>query len=138
MPDRAIKTVKRTALLALSFVVVLVIRLMLTFASHRLVLRFMPRGRTQLGHPALVMRVANAVSSVARLVPDASCLTQALSVQFILACRGYASELNIGVKRGSDNAVEAHAWLVNGEWIAIGGTPDEIAEYVPLTKLPVR
>jgi len=81
---------------------------------------------------------AHAVSRAARLVPRASCLTQALALQRLLARRGLESSLFLGVDRagkpsGAARALskgfEAHAWV---EWrgrILIGG---DISRWTPL------
>jgi len=138
MPDRMTVGLKRFGLWAASFVVVIVVRFLLIFTSHRVVSRMMPKRRSRIAHPAMALRVAEAVRAVARLVPGATCLTQAFAVQFLLAVRGYASDVQIGVKRAASGEIEAHAWLMSGHCIATGGSPAEIAEYVPLAELPLR
>jgi hypothetical protein len=55
--------------------------------------------------------VAWAVAAVSRYVPAATCLTQALAAQVLLARRGRAVELRIGVAKGDSGRLEAHAWL---------------------------
>jgi len=81
---------------------------------------------------------AHAVSRAARLVPRASCLTQALALQRLLARRGLESSLFLGVDRAGKPSrtarpralrFEAHAWV---EWrgrILIGG---DISRWTPL------
>ncbi len=87
---------------------------------------------------------AHAVSRAARWVPRASCLTQALVLQRLLARRGYASSLFLGVDRAGKpsqtprpraKGFEAHAWV---EWrgrVLIGG---DISRWTPLPLLPSR
>jgi len=62
-----------------------------------------------------------AVTRAARFVPGASCLTQALSLQVLLARRGLHSRLCIGVRKGAASAFEAHAWVERGGRVLIGG-----------------
>jgi hypothetical protein len=75
-------------------------------------------------------RIAWAIRLPARRVPRASCLTQALAAQMLLARYGHRSRLRIGVGRDTAGQFAAHAWVeVNGQ-LVIGG---EIAHnYVPL------
>ena len=61
-----------------------------------------------------------AVKAASRRVPRATCLTQALALQTLLAQEGYASNLHIGVAK-ADGRFEAHAWLESGGRVVIGG-----------------
>jgi hypothetical protein len=58
-----------------------------------------------------VDRIAWAVRAVGQFVPYASCLTQALAGQVLLARRRHPTRLHIGVARKSQEGLEAHAWL---------------------------
>jgi hypothetical protein len=79
-------------------------------------------------HP--VARCAWAVRAASRYVPAATCLTQALAAQALLAEQGYDSRIEIGVTKDEHGRFRAHAWLVCGEEIVIGGA--EAYRYVPL------
>ena len=71
--------------------------------------------------PQETQRIAWAVSSAARYVPMASCLTQAMSMRVLLGHRGLAGELRIGVERSPGSRLRAHAWVeVDGD-VVIGG-----------------
>jgi hypothetical protein len=66
-------------------------------------------------------RVAWSVAVASRYVPKATCLVQALAGQALLARRGYAAQVQIGVAK-PDGRFEAHAWL---EWeghVLVGGS----------------
>ena len=140
VPTRRISPVtiaKAVGLFAYTLAIVLVVRLLLTLTSHRTVLKVLPSGLKRIAPDPMVWRMAKAVTLASRLVPGASCLTQALALQLILGQRGYATEVRIGVKAdGSD--VVAHAWLLSNGKIAIGGSPQEIAAYLPITMLGSR
>jgi hypothetical protein len=69
----------------------------------------------------MVRRVAASVRRVSRYVPAASCLTQALTTQFLLARRGQVSSLVIGVAKSEAGEFKAHAWLESNGKIIIGG-----------------
>ena len=71
-----------------------------------------------------------AVKAVSRYLPRATCLTQALAVQALLARVGHESRVEIGVAKDSGK-FEAHAWVTCGDRIVIGG-PD-VARYSRLT-----
>ena len=81
------------------------------------------------GEQLAVDRYAWAVDVASRRVPRASCLTQALALQSLLARAGYPSELRIGVAKDGA-ALEAHAWLESGGRIVIGGDVDRFATLV--------
>ena len=49
-----------------------------------------------------------------------TCLVRALALQRLLAEHGHRSELRIGVAKG-DGGLLAHAWLVDGPEILVGG-----------------
>jgi hypothetical protein len=82
----------------------------------------------------LVPVVAWAVRSAGRWVPRATCLTQALAAQFLLARRGRRVSVQIGVGRSEANRFEAHAWLECDGAVVIGGG-DSRSRYTHLTTL---
>ena len=88
-----------------------------------------PRG----GGGPPVERIVWAVGAADRLVPRTTCLVRALAAQALLARRGHASQLRLGVAGGSGRAFEAHAWLERDGRILIGGPVE--ARYVPLPAL---
>jgi Transglutaminase-like superfamily len=75
-------------------------------------------------------RCAWAVRTSSRYVPGATCLTQALAAQLLLAQCGYGSRVEIGVRKDEHRRFRAHAWVVCGTEIVIGGA--EAYRYVPL------
>jgi Transglutaminase-like superfamily len=74
-----------------------------------------------------------AVAAASRRVPRATCLTQALALQTLLAREGYESDLHIGVARSGDGGLEAHAWLESDGRIVIGG--GGVERFTPLASL---
>lgn len=73
--------------------------------------------------PGAPDRVRWAVARAARPVPGATCLTQALAAQLLLARAGYPSALRMGV-RMRDGILEAHAWLEDGARVVYGARGD--------------
>ena len=117
--------------LAHCLLVVAVVRLGLTLFSYNRLRRMV----TQLDAPheadiGNLRRVAWGVAAAARLVPYASCLTQALSGQYILARQGNASKIRIGIERDTGAQLKAHAWLVSGNHIVLGGSISGFAHLV--------
>ncbi|MDG4882476.1 lasso peptide biosynthesis B2 protein [Mesorhizobium sp. WSM4884] len=109
--------------LARCLAVVSAVRIGLTLCSYNrvraLVTRLEARGDADI---ADLRRIAWGVAAAARFVPGASCLTQALAGQYLLARQGNASKIRIGIERGTGEELKAHAWLVSGDHIVLGGS----------------
>lgn len=58
--------------------------------------------------------VSSAVRAVTRVVPYATCLVRALALQVLCEVRRCAATLCIGVRRGAQGQLEAHAWVEAG------------------------
>ena len=48
------------------------------------------------------------------------CLVQATVAQYLLKKRGIATTLYLGVCKGEDGEMKAHAWLRYGQWLVTG------------------
>jgi len=75
--------------------------------------------------------IAFAVTRASKLVPFATCLTQALAGGFLIRRAGSHAIIHFGVARG-EAGFKAHAWLESDGGILIGGS--EAAAYLPLTR----
>lgn len=75
--------------------------------------------------------IAWSVRSAARLVPGASCLTQASAGQLLLARRGYPSTVRLSVpaRAAAPGKLAPHAWLMAGNTIVLGGTVADYASH---------
>ena len=62
-----------------------------------------------------------AVRAASRLVPMATCLTQAVAAQLLLVRSGHASEICVGVARDAPGAFRAHAWVELNGRVILGG-----------------
>lgn len=79
---------------------------------------------------------ANAVGN--RLLPKRPCLVKALVLQFFLLRLGdERAELHIGVARGEDGKLLAHAWVERNGKVIIGGTASP-KEYTRFDRLNER
>lgn len=107
---------------------VVVARALLSLAPFRRILAWSQYWAQAAGEPPqgeaaekVEKNLAYLVGAIGRRVPMATCLTQALALQFLLARRGLHSEMHIGVgKEGGD--FRAHAWLETRHGVIIGGT----------------
>jgi hypothetical protein len=69
------------------------------------------------------------VKTVARFVPGATCLTQALVTEILYAFRGDAAQTRFGVSR-NESRLQAHAWVESGGKVILGGA--EAGKFTPL------
>lgn len=77
--------------------------------------------------------VARRLERVAAHVPwRTTCLVRAIAGALLLRRRGIATTIRLGVNRG-DNGLAAHAWLLVGDTIVLGGTIS--SDYQPLADL---
>lgn len=81
-----------------------------------------------------IARITRIVTRVSRVVPAATCLTQALAAQVLLARRGYVVQLRIGVCTNADGTLAAHAWIEHQGQVVIGDLAD-LARFMPLPPL---
>lgn len=80
--------------------------------------------------------IAAAVRAASCYVPHATCLTQAVAAQLLLARYGFASHLRLGVARDPAGAFQAHAWVERAGEVVIGGDRP-VDAYVSLSRLGV-
>jgi Transglutaminase-like superfamily len=81
---------------------------------------------------ANIHKITWAVVLASRYVPAATCLTQALAGQVLLAQHGEPALLRIGVTKNEAGKLEAHAWVESRGRIVIGASA-ELSRY---TRLP--
>ena len=125
----------RLGQLVLAIVWVLTVRIGLTVLSMKAVRRaFMPKEVTGELDPDAAEEVIWSVKRAAKIVPFASCLTQAMASQIMLARRNYPSVLHVGARRAEDGTFTAHAWLEGGGMLLIGGTRAYLAAFVQLAQ----
>jgi hypothetical protein len=124
-----------------AFAVVAFIRLGLTFSSFewlrsRLLGASEPPRYFDL---TVVRRTAWSVLAASRFVPFASCLTQALAGQVLLARQGVHSEIRLGVRQGQRGSLMAHAWLVCDDLVVLGGEDGAAGQFSPIAHFgPIR
>jgi hypothetical protein len=112
------------------------IRVGLSLLPFRFVQRFAERNPKKSNPMDLPDRYVWAIRAVCRYVPGATCLTQALAAQVLLAQSGHKSHIEIGVRKDEQQRLLAHAWVVYGDQIVIGGA--EANDYLPFEALKTR
>ncbi|MEN3340509.1 MAG: hypothetical protein V7647_4185 [Acidobacteriota bacterium] len=81
-------------------------------------------------------RLERAVRLGSRLVPRATCLTQALALNHLLARHGHASTVQIGVRK-SQGRFAAHAWVECSGGTLLSSAP-EVTAYSRVMTWPPR
>jgi hypothetical protein len=104
------------------------VRLALWVVPYRILRRNLPRmsqPSTETVTPetaALLAQTARHVTICARFVPEATCLTQAITAQILLSHQRLTSTIRIGVARGGEmESLRAHAWLECHGLVVVGG-----------------
>jgi hypothetical protein len=72
-------------------------------------------------------RLVWAVRAASRVIPGATCLTQALSLKLLMHSYGQPSRVQIGVAKDGEG-FQAHAWVEHADTILLN-TRTEIASY---------
>jgi hypothetical protein len=80
-------------------------------------------------------RIAWGVQTASRFVPGANCLIRVIAAQYFLAGAGHHSQIRIGVAKDTGGRFLAHAWLISGGLVVIGGSSAALAQYTRLADL---
>ena len=84
-----------------------------------------------------IERILWAVDTVGgRILGDKPCLTEALVAQLLLNRNGLSTDLRIGVARGDQGDLKAHAWLEHQGQVLIGGKAVDLKQFAPFPPLP--
>jgi len=94
------------------------------------------RPRQRRSRPVAPSIVARRVRRATRLVPRATCLSQAITARLLLARGGRASQVRFGVMAPTGGSLDAHAWLECDGEVVIGDVPDR-PRYTPFPHLPL-
>lgn len=118
------------------------IRIGLWLLPYRILLRVLAKTwqagddqqRAYQGSAENINKVVWAVAVAKRYMPGIiPCLAEALVIRLLLRQRCYTAFLRIGVARGADGQLEAHAWVENESQVVIGGSG--LGRYTPLEPL---
>lgn len=126
--DRAL-LIRTIGLLAVARVALWV----LPFRSARRLVTRRPGGRLR---PVTLEQVRWAVDVGQRIIPDATCLPQALAAESLLTRGGHPLALRVGVRKSPDGRFDAHAWVESGGYVIVGRLPGGLGEFAPMPPLP--
>lgn len=70
-----------------------------------------------------------------RILRDGPCLTQALAMQYLMKRSNLPATLCIGVGKGENGRLLAHAWIESDGHVMIGGNGEELRFYSRLLEL---
>jgi hypothetical protein len=104
-----------------------------TIGYRRVAVRMPQAGASADGH-YYAAQLARRIERLARYVPRATCLTQALALQYLLARAGHASELFVGVRQDEAGRFLAHAWLACNGRTVLGASATRLEDYTMLAK----
>jgi hypothetical protein len=94
---------------------------------------------TASGHPriATIDSIRWAIAAVARQMPSATCLVQALAADAMLRRRGIGADLRFGVRRlpTGDVPIEGHAWVECEHGETIGEAVADPTPFAVLTEV---
>jgi hypothetical protein len=128
--------VRDQGLIAQTVCIVALVRLALSTVGYRRLRHWLPKPNPDLDPAGTnVKRIAQAVSLASKVIPGASCLTQAVAGHVLLARRGKSSLIRIGIRPTSGGRLAAHAWLVLEEGILIGANDEDLTAFTHLTDL---
>lgn len=133
------RTLRWAAIYALCLLVVLVVRIGLWTTRYQRIRSVLVRpcsSDPQIARRITVARITHAVENIARFIPDASCLTQTISCQAILSWKGIPSTITMGLKKGDDNDLKAHAWLTWDGQVVLEGNEGTVLDFTKILDLP--
>ena len=76
-------------------------------------------------------QVAWAVQAASHLVPASTCLVRAMALERLLRADGHPARLRLGVTRGADAPLAAHAWVESDGAVLMAEPGFEALEPVP-------
>lgn len=109
-------------------------RIALTCVGYAAIRKRMPEAAASPQSHYYARQLARRIERLARFVPRASCLTQALALQYLLARAGHACDLHVGVRRDPLGRFEAHAWVSCNGRIVLGTATTRLADFTPLAQ----
>ena len=78
-------------------------------------------------------RIALSVYRSSRYQPGKPmCLAQALTAVVLMNIYGLPHQMNIGVAKGENGQIEAHAWICSEQRVVVGNLPD-LSRYVAMS-----
>lgn len=124
----------------------ILVRTFFTLAFARVALKILPFSTVRRaivprpgspGAPWMSIKLIRwAIDHAQRIIPDATCLPQALTAEGLLTRAGLPVLLRVGVLKDASGKFEAHAWAETGRIIVVGKLPGRFSDYTPMPPLP--
>lgn len=131
---------QESILLFITFSLLVTIRLGLFLLPFRILLQLLRSIDQTFTHTSAqgtdaVRKIVWAVEVCSRWMPGGvKCLARALTTKVLLNWYGYTPDLRIGVAKGDDGQLEAHAWIEYQGRVVIGNLRD-LTRYIPLPSI---
>lgn len=122
-------------LLARCLATVIFFRVALFFLPYKRLAQWMPPVSPSPPSRDALRRLLWGVRSSARVVPHASCLTQALASHYLCNKAGHPTLIRIGVARETDGTILAHAWLVDAAGTLTDGGAKDLWRFTRIADL---
>ena len=120
---------------------VFAVRTVLWVLPSRWIIRYVKRLSTPSRTPTLHAstrvtpgEIVWAVDAASRRLPDATCVTQAVSALLLLRHHGYDARFCVGVARSKNGSLAAHAWLERGGRVLIGRSDQKFVRLPDLAR----
>ena len=120
----------------------LLLRALFAVAGFRLALGMVPFPRLRkylesvspraVKSPVSPAQIGRAVGRASRVVARSTCLVQALAAQWLLRHQNHVSQLHVGVIKGENGQLLAHAWVECDGEIVVGGGGS--SRYTPILR----
>ncbi|MFK7882456.1 lasso peptide biosynthesis B2 protein [Roseobacter sp.] len=133
------RILRRFKLYTICTLVILFVRLGLWMTKYQRIRSVLVRpcdADPQIQRKGTVIHTLRAVGRVARLVPDASCLTQTIAGQTLLSWKGIPTNINMGVMKDSEGTLNVHAWLVWNGVVVLQGDESTAKKFSKILDLP--
>lgn len=117
-------------------IVLCVIRVALSLKSASFIMRKISAIQvTEEGDQKTWRMIAWGIGACSNFVPGATCLTQALAGQYLMARHNCRSIVRIGIERENHGNMKAHAWLLSGGFVVLGGKASDMPLYATMVDL---
>ena len=133
------RTLRWIGIYGLCFAVVLAVRIGLWTTRYQRIRAVLVRPcgpDPQVERINTVARIVRAVSRSARLIPDASCLTQSIATQALLSWKRIPSVISMGVLKDDQAVLRVHAWVVWNDEVILEGDEDSVRDFSKILDLP--
>ena len=125
-------------LLITTLLSMITIRLKLYLIPFKRIQRSMERSNNKTKNNIPVHKLIWAVQTISNYIPQATCLTKALTAQKLLRKHGYPCQVKIGVGKDTNGEFEAHAWVEYKDKVILGESEKEYIQLLDYESTIIR